>query len=206
MIEVNLYKGPKGVKGDVINLTSIGRARFDKEAMGTSVEEFVIGFLKDEMEKFATDGRDISAILESNKYLGRQDLNCINNLLIENTGFRFEIYSVADDEINPNGLVSGETFEINIINHNHIIEDYPTCTKMTPSLPLDLPGTLRQIVNESDLYNEDKFAGINNPFSKYLGVLENDKRVGNVNESASSAIYRVLAEHGINVIWVSSED
>ena len=204
MIEVNLYKLPTAGVKESLNVTSIARSRFDKEGMGTSVEEFVIRFLRDSFEKLQ-DVREINGILESNRFMTRMDLECINNLLVE-SGYRFEVYNVTDDEENPNGVPSGETIELNIINKNNLQDDYPTCIKMIPGLPLQYDEIFRKIIEDLGLYNTDKFPGVKNPFSKWMALLNSEATKGKLSISATSNIYRILNDHNIDILWVASEN
>lgn len=205
MIEVSLYAI---APDDTYAKTGrcVARNRFDKEAMGTSVEEFVRGFLKDNLERFSGDGRDINGILEDNKFLSRTDLACINNLLAK-IGYTFIVTTVADDEENPTGVPSGDVVEWNIINLNNLQDDYPVATKIVPSLPQDFIEIFDQIIGGCGFYNEDKFSGIKNPFSSEMNVLKSTKeKTGASSESAISKIHRLLEEHGIRIFVATSED
>ena len=205
MIEVSLY----AIEPDDHYAKTgrcVARNRFDKEAMGTSVEEFVRGFLKDNFERFSSDGRNINSILEENKFLSRMDLACINNLLI-GIGYTFIITTVADDEENPTGVPTGDVVEWNIINMNNLQNDYPVATKIVPSLPQDFIEIFDQIIGNCGFYNEDKFSGVKNPFSSQVNVLKSTKeKTGATSESAVSKIYRLLEEHGIRIFVATSED
>lgn len=205
MIEVSLYAI---APDDTYAKTGrcVARNRFDKEAMGTSVEEFVRGFLKDNLERFSGDGRDINGILEDNKFLSRIDLACINNLLAK-IGYTFIVTTVADDEENPTGVPTGDVVEWNIINLNNLQDDYPVATKIVPSLPQDFIEIFDQIIGGCGFYNEDKFSGIKNPFSAEMNVLKSTKeKTGASSESAISKIHRLLEEHGIRIFVATSED
>jgi hypothetical protein len=184
----------------------VARNRFDKEAMGTSVEEFVRGFLKDNFERFSSDGREINTILEENKFLSRMDLTCINHLL-ENIGYTFIITTVADDEENPTGVPTGDVVEWNIINLNHLQDDYPVATKIVPDLPQDFIKIFEQIIDGGGFYNEDKFSGVKNPFTPVMNILKETKeKTGDVSASMTAKIHRLLEEHNIRIFVASSED
>ena len=184
----------------------VARNRFDKEAMGTSVEEFVRGFLKDNFERFSSDGREINTILEENKFLSRMDLACINHLL-ENIGYTFIITTVADDEENPTGVPTGDVVEWNIINLNHLQDDYPVATKIVPDLPQDFIKIFEQIIDGGGFYNEDKFSGVKNPFTPVMNILKETKdKTGDVSASMTAKIHRLLEEHNIRIFVASSED
>lgn len=205
MIEVSLYAIEPG---DNYSKTGrcVARNRFDKEAMGTSVEEFVRGFLKDNFERFSSDGREINSILEDNKFLSRMDLACINNLLIR-IGYTFIVTTVADDEENPTGVPSGDVIEWNIINLNHLQNDYPVATKIIPDLPQDFCKIFKQIVDGCGFYNEDKFSGVQNPFTPLLNSLDKQRELtGDVSSSISSKIHKLFEDHGIRIFVATSED
>jgi hypothetical protein len=205
MIEVSLYAIEPG---DNYSKTGrcVARNRFDKEAMGTSVEEFVRGFLKDNFERFSSDGREINSILEDNKFLSRMDLACINNLLIR-IGYTFIVTTVADDEENPTGVPSGDVIEWNIINLNHLQDDYPVATKIIPDLPQDFCKIFKQIVDGCGFYNEDKFSGVQNPFTPLLNSLDKQRELtGDVSSSISSKIHKLFEDHGIRIFVATSED
>lgn len=205
MIEVSLYAIEPG---DNYSKTGrcVARNRFDKEAMGTSVEEFVRGFLKDNFERFSSDGREINSILEDNKFLSRMDLACVNNLLIR-IGYTFIVTTVADDEENPTGVPSGDVIEWNIINLNHLQDDYPVATKIIPDLPQDFCKIFKQIVDGCGFYNEDKFSGVQNPFTPLLNSLDKQRELtGDVSSSISSKIHKLFEDHGIRIFVATSED
>ena len=184
----------------------VARNRFDKEAMGTSVEEFVRGFLKDNFERFSSDVREINTILEENKFLSRMDLTCINHLL-ENIGYTFIVTTVADDEENPTGVPTGDVVEWNIINLNHLQDDYPVATKIVPDLPQDFIKIFEQIIDGGGFYNEDKFSGVKNPFTPVMNILKETKdKTGDVSASMTAKIHRLLEEHNIRIFVASSED
>lgn len=205
MLEVSLYAITPGEKEVKVG-RCVSRNRFDKEAMGVSTEEFVKGFLKDSIEKFSQDGRDINSILESTQFLGRMDLECVNNLLV-NIGYMFQICTVADDEENATGVPSGEVIEWNIINRNHLQDDYPTATKIVPTASQDIPTVLHQIIEQVGLYNEDKFAGVKNPFTPLLDNMDRIKNTtGEVSSAIVTRIYKMLADHNIDIFCATSED
>ena len=205
MIEVSLYAI---TPGDNYAKTGrcVARNRFDKEAMGTSVEEFVRGFLKDNFERFSNDGREINTILEENKFLSRMDLICINNLLIK-IGYTFIVTTVADDEENPTGVPTGDIVEWNIINQNHLQDDYPVATKLVPDLPQDFIKIFEQIVDGCGFYNEDKFAGVQNPFTPLLATLKATKeKTGDLSASITTKIHKLFEDHNIRIFVATSED
>lgn len=207
MIEVNLYSIPAGDNTAKVG-KCLARNRFDREAMGVSVPEFVKGFLKDNLDKFETGvaNPELNSLINSDGILSRKDLACINYYLVQ-SGFMFQVINVADDEENPNGVPNGDVIEWNIIDNNFIQNDYPTATKIIPSVDQDIPTTLKQIVDESGLFDNDKFAGLKNPFSNLFTNIERIKNVsGSINATLVSKVYEALDQVGFSIFCATSED
>lgn len=204
MIEVNLYSVPADALDSRVG-RCLARNRFDREAIGTSIEDFTRGFLKDNLDKIeARLGMgDLSSVVNSDSVLTRKDLACINYYLGK-SGLKFQILNVADDEENavsvPEGMV-----EWNVINRNFIQNDYPTAVKIIPGADEDIPAILRKIVDESGLFG-DKFVGMNNPFNELFDNLKRVKDLtGSISGSLVSRIYELLDQMGIEVFCVTSE-
>lgn len=207
MIEVNLYSIPAGVFSARAG-RCIARNRFDRDAMGVTAEEFVKGFLKNNLEKFEGGiGNDaLVETINSSKVLTRRDLSCINHFLVK-AGYMFQIINVADDEENPVGITNGEKTEWNIIDRNFIQNDYPTATKIITADRNDITKILRQIVDQSGLFDSDKFSGLKNPFTKLLNDLDSIKSLsGQVNYNLVNNIYDLLSECGLDVFVAVSEE
>lgn len=208
MIEVNLYSIPAGEVTARVG-KCIARNRFDRDAMGTTPEEFLKGFLRNNFDKIegglnAVNDQLIDAI-NSNKVLSRRDLSCINHYLIQ-SGYMFQIINVADDEENPVGVPSGEVSEWNVIDKNFIQNDYPTATKIIPG-DKDHAQILKQVVEQSGLFDKDKFSGLKNPFTELLNNLEMIKKEsGQINANIVTKIYALLDECGIEIFCAVSED
>jgi hypothetical protein len=207
MIEVNLYSIPAGDNTARVG-KCLARNRFDREAMGVSVPEFVKGFLKDNLDKFETGvaNPELNSLINSDGILSRKDLACINYYLVQ-TGFMFQVINVADDEENPNGVPNGDVIEWNVIDNNFIQNDYPTATKIIPSVDQDIPAVLKQIVDESGLFDNDKFAGLKNPFTNLFTNIERIKNVsGSINATLVSRVYEALDQVGFSIFCATSED
>lgn len=207
MIEVNLYSIPAGDNTARVG-KCLARNRFDREAMGVSVPEFVKGFLRENLDKFETGvaNPELNSLINSDGILSRKDLACINYYLVQ-SGFMFQVINVADDEENPNGVPNGDVIEWNVIDNNFIQNDYPTATKIIPSVDQDIPTTLKQIVNESGLFDNDKFAGLKNPFSNLFTNIERIKNVsGSINATLVSRVYEALDQVGFSIFCATSED
>lgn len=206
MIEINLYSVPKEDVNARVG-RCIARNRFDREAMGVSVEQFVKGFLKDNLDRFeaAFGNTELTNIINSDSTLSRKDLTSINYFLGQE-GYRVQIQNVADDEENATGVPSGEVIEWNVIDRNFVQFEYPTATKIIPG-DKDIIEVLEQIVNQSGLFNDDKFSGMRNPFTSLIDGLKRIKNIsGSINGSIVSRIYEYLDQCGIEVFCATSED
>ena len=207
MIEVNLYSIPAGDPESTVG-KCIARNRFDKESMGVSVMEFVKGFLKNNLSMFEGNlgNPDLVAMINSSSVLTVRDFSCINYYLTQ-IGYKVQIQNVADDEENATGVPSGSVIEWNVIDRNFIQYDYPTATKLMPGPDMDIPAILRQIVEQSGLFDSDKFRGIKNPFTELLNGLDKIKNVsGQVSPAITTKIYNLLDQLGISIFCASSED
>ena len=207
MIEVNLYSVPvEDPKAQVGR--SVARSRFDKESMGVSVMEFVKGFLKNNLTRFENSigNAELVEFINNDTVMSTTDFSCVNYLLGK-VGYQVAIFNVADDEENAEGVPSGEVIEWNIINRNFIQYDYPTATKIMPGEGVDIPQILRQIVQQSGLFDPNKFSGIRNPFVTLLNNLDQIKKVsGSVNSTLTTQIYAMLGQMGFYVLCLTSED
>lgn len=206
MIEVNLY----AITRDDVNARvgrCVARNRFDKEAMGVSVIEFAKGFLKDNLGNIpGFSDTALEELINSDTVLSRRDMSCINYFLGQQ-GYKLQIQNVADDEDNPTGVPTGEVIEWNIIDNNFIQNDYPTATKITPAAGTEITSVLKQIIDQSGLFDESKFAGMKNPFKELIDTLDRIKGVTGANNGTIVAkIYDLLDNLGITVFCAISED
>ena len=207
MIEVNLYSVP----GQDINSMvgrCVARSRFDKEGMGVSIMEFVKGFLKNNLTNFETSlgNAELVAFINSDSIMGTKDLASINYWLAQ-AGFIVQIQNVADDEENAIGVPAGDVVEWNIIDYNFIQYDYPTATKIVPAEGMEIPNVLRQIVEQSGLFNQNKLGGVKNPFTELLNTMDRIKNTtGAVSPGITSQIYNLLDNCGIKIFCATSED
>lgn len=205
MIEINLFSIPADDFNSKVG-RCIARNRFDRETIGTSIEDFSKGFLKDNLDRIESKLGigEISTIVNSSDVLTRKDLSCINYYLGK-VGLKVQIQNVADDEDNPTSVPTG-IVEWNIINRNFIQNDYPTTTKIVPSPDEDIISTLKQIVENSDVFDE-KFAGLKNPFTELFDNLKRIKDVsGSVNSALVGKVYEYLDQLGFDVFCATSED
>ena len=201
MIEVNLYSIPSQDINSMVG-RCVARSRFDKEGMGVSVMEFVKGFLKNNLANFETSlgNAEIVAFINSDSIMSTKDFASIN-------GFMVQIQNVADDEENAIGVPSGDIVEWNVIDYNFLQYDYPTATKIIPGEGMEIPAVLRQIVEQSGLFDQNKLSGIKNPFTQLINSMDKIKGVtGAVSPGITSQIYNLLSEMGIKVFCATSED
>lgn len=206
MIEVNLYSVSTQDPNSMVG-RCIARNRFDRESMGVSIMEFVKGFLKENLNNFQTGlgNSELVAFINSTTVMSTKDLASINYYLQE-VGYKVQIQNVADDEDNPNGVESG-TVEWNVIDNNFIQNDYPTTTKIIPGNNSDISTILRQIVEQSGLFDSSKFSGVKNPFTELLANMDKMKSItGSISPTITSQIYNLLDRMGINVFCATSED
>lgn len=207
MIEVNLFAVPTGDSESMVGRL-VARSRFDRETMGVSVMEFVKGFLKNNLESFENQlgNSEIVGLINSDQILSRQDLmGCINYYLLQ-SGYCLKIWNVADDEENAVTIPTGGGVEWNVVDHNFVQNDYPTCTKIM-SEGQGIPTILRQIVEQSGLFNEARFGGLTNPFQILLNNLDHAVEVsGQVNSTLTSKIYQILRDCHYHIFCATPED
>jgi len=207
MIEVNLYSIPAGDSNAKVG-ACIARNRFDRESLGVSIEEFVKGFLKNNLSLMTGGVSDgpLAELINSDSTMTRKDLACINYYL-EKAGYKVQIQNVTDDEDNPTGVPSGNMVEWNIIDNNFIQFDYPTAIKIIPNPDQDIIEVIKQIINNSGLFDPDKFAGMKNPFTDLIVNLDRIKNVsGSVNSALVGRIYEILDMVNFDVFCATSEN
>lgn len=206
MIEVNLFTIPAGDQNARAG-RCIARSRFNKELLGTTVEEFVKEFLKDNLDKLSGGiSSELTDVLNSTSTFSRKDMACVNYYLIR-SGYLFTIFNVTDDEENAEGVPNGDLVEWNIIDKNFIQQDYPTCTKIIPSPDQDIVYVLETVGKQSGLFEDSKFPGLKNPFKDLFSNLERIKGLtGSINSTIVSKIYEILDQVNIDIFVAASED
>ena len=199
MIEVNLYS----LLENNVNATAgycIDRIRFDKEARGISVMEFVKGFLRNNLSHFesALKNNDIVDFINGDLTMRTKDFASINYYLAK-AGYLVQIQNVTDDEENPVSIPAG-VVEWNIIDTTFLQYDYPTTTKVVPADGMDVVEVLDRIVNQLSFFDKDALGNVRNPLKEDV---ENLKKVKNLNGTASisltTKIYDTLANLGIKI-------
>jgi hypothetical protein len=207
MIEVNLYAITPNDPNSRVG-RCVARNRFDQEAMGISVIDFAKSFLKENLDKFegGIGNNDLEDLINSDAVLSRKDMSCVNYFL-GLLGYKLQIQNVADDEEDATGVPSGEVVEWNVIDNNFLQNDYPTATKILPAAGTEITAILKQIVDQSGLFDLGKFAGLKNPFTDLMTNLERIKNVSGANNGTIiSRIYELLDQLGIEIFCATSED
>ena len=206
MIEVNLYLIPTTDANATVGRL-VARSRFDKEAMGVSVMEFVKGFLKNNSSEFesALKNPELINLINSDTTITTRDLACINYYL-EKAGFMVQIQNVTEDEENP-VQIGEDQVEWNVIDYNFIQGDYPTATKIIPTQGEDIPAILKKIIGEAGLFDVEKFSGVKNPFTVLTANLDHVQQInGSVNSSITTKIYALLDQMGIKIFCATNAD
>ena len=207
MIEVSLYSIPEGEFNSKVG-RCVARNRFDKESFGAGINEFVRGFLKENLDKVEVKAgaKEIETALNKDDVYTRTDLSCINYQL-STLGFKFMVLNVADDEENPVGVPDGDVVEWNVIDNNFIQYDYPTATKILPGEGANVIKTLKQAIKDQGLFEGDKFGYLRNPFTQIMQQLENIQEVtGAINPTLTGRVYEILSACGIEIFCATSEN
>lgn len=206
MIEVSLYS-VQGTDPSVMVGRCVARSRFDQETMGINAMQFVKGFLRNNLDTLdgALSSSELSSFLNSDTTMTTKDFASICYFLSQ-AGYKVTIWNVTDDEDNAQGVPDGDVIEWNVIDYNFIQNDYPTVTKVLPSENETIGNTVTKIVEQCGLFDEDKFAGIRNPFkSLLLNLKETAEVTGSVQGSTITQIYALLKQMGIEIFCALSE-
>jgi hypothetical protein len=206
MIEVNLYLIPTTDANATVGRL-VARSRYDKEAMGVSIMNFVKGFLKNNVSEFESSLKnpELINLINNDVELTVRDLACINYYL-QRAGFTVQIQNVTDDEENAN-QIGDDQVEWNIIDYNFMQNDYPTAIKIIPEEGMDIPSVLKKIVDQAGLFDVTKFNGVKNPFTVLLANLERVKQInGSVSSSLTTRIYALLDQMGIKIFCATNAD
>ena len=206
MIEVSLYS-VQGTDPSVMVGRCVARSRFDQETMGINAMQFVKGFLRNNLDTLdgALSSSELSSFLNSDTTMTTKDFASICYFLSQ-AGYKVTIWNVTDDEDNAQGVPDGDVIEWNVIDYNFIQNDYPTATKVLPSENETIGNTVTKIVEQCGLFDEDKFAGIRNPFkSLLLNLKETAEVTGSVQGSTIPQIYALLKQMGIEIFCALSE-
>jgi len=208
MIEVNLFSISSADPANSMTGRCIARSRFSKESMSVSVMEYVKDFLKDNLDNLqsAIGNADLTGIINSDQPMTTKDFYSIQYYLGD-LGYTVKIWNVADDEVNPLEIPEGsDIVEWNVIDRGFIQYDYPTATKIIPAPTDSIVDTLTSIIDQSGLFDEDKFNGIKNPFKNLVDNLKAEKEtMGNVNAGICTRLYALLSQLGIDIFCAAPE-
>lgn len=205
MIEVNLYSITTGNTNATVG-RCVDRVRFDKEALGVGVLEFVKGFLKNHISdiELALKNADIINFLNSNYTMKIKDFVSINYYLAR-AGYMVQIQNVTDDEENPTS-VPAETVEWNVIDTTFLQYDYPTTVKIIPADGMDIVEVLKKIVEQVDFFDPETIGNVKNPLKEYVERLEQVKRIkGSIEPGITTRIYEILDQLGIKIFCATGE-
>ena len=206
MIEVNLFSVPTS-DVDAKYGKNVARARFDIEAMNVGIFEFVKGFLSDNMDNLegSIGNADLVQFINGNDTMTATDYATLKYLL-KKLGYLLTIWNVADDEENAQGIGTG-IVEYNIVNHNFLQHDFPTTTKLNSSGDKNLADMLQDIIDQSGLFDPEKFSGVKNPFTGLLNSLNQEKEnLGGINTTIATQIYNLLSQMGFEIFCSTSEE
>lgn len=204
MIEVSLYSVPTGSNVSVTMGKCIDRARYNKEALGVDIMNFVKGFLKTHINDYeATLGNvDVISFINNDSPMTTKDLASINYWMLK-AGFLVKIFNVTDDEENAEG-VSPESSEWNIIDKNYLIDNLPTAIKVIPEAGTDIITVLEKVVDQVDVFNEK--LGLKNPLKESLDELKKVKEfTGRIEPGLATKIYDILDSVGVELFLAIGE-
>jgi len=205
MIEVSLFSVPAADVDSKFG-SCVARARVDIEALGSGVFDFVKGFIRDNLDNLegSIGNADLVQFINSDDILTTVDFATLKYSL-KKIGYLLTVWNVAEDEVNSQGVGEG-TVEYNVINHNFLQNDFPTVTKLIPEEGKDISDILSEVIEQSGLFNPDKFAGVKNPFTGLLNSLHQEKEnMGNINYTISAQIYNLLDQMGFEIFCSTAE-
>lgn len=207
MIEVNLFSISSADPTNAMTGRCIARSRFNKESMGVGIMEYVKDFIKDNLDTLqsAIGNADLVSIINSDQPMTTKDFYSILYYLGD-LGYTVKIWNVAEDEVNALEVPTSNMVEWNVIDRSFMQYDYPTATKIIPGSENNIIETLTTIIDQSGLFDRDKFNGIKNPFTGLVNNLKQEKEItGNINEGICTRIYQLLNQLGIDIFCATSE-
>lgn len=184
----------------------VARKRANLEQLGINTNEFIKGFLKDNMGDLETvlNNADIVEFINSDSFMNNKDFQSINYLLGE-VGYRILVNFVADDEVNALVVPSGVT-EYNVIDESFIQNDLPTVTKINRAPGDSIASVLATIVSQSGLFNPNTIPGVKNPLSILINNLKSEEAErGSISTTISGQLYLDLEYMGIKVFTILGE-
>lgn len=202
MIEVTLISSTEGSRVGRF----VSRRRASLEQLGVNKNQFIQGFLRDNMDTIETaiHNPDLVNLINSDTLLNNKDIASIKYTL-STVGYQILITFAADDEVNNVSIPTSEV-EYNIVDTTFIQDDMPVVTKETAPLGSSIVPVLNKIVDSLGFYSDDKFKGINNPLVGLLNQAKDDeKTMGTPSAAVVNRVYTILEQLGINIYAIIGE-
>lgn len=202
MIEVTLISSTEGSRVGRF----VSRKRASLEQLGVNKNQFIQGFLRDNMDTIETalHNPDLVNLINSDTLLNNKDIASIKYTL-STVGYQILVTFTADDEVNSVTIPTGEV-EYNIIDTTFIQNDLPVATKETSALGSSVVSVLNKISTSVGFYDESKFKGVNNPLVSLLSQAADDEKItGAPGAVIVNRIYTVLEQLGINIYAIIGE-
>lgn len=202
MIEVTLISSTEGSRVGRF----VSRRRASLEQLGVNKNQFIQGFLRDNMDTIETaiHNPDLVNLINSDTLLNNKDIASIKYTL-STVGYQILVTFAADDEVNNVSIPTSEV-EYNIVDTTFIQDDMPVVTKETAPLGSSIVPVLNKIVDSLGFYSDDKFKGINNPLVGLLNQAKDDeKTMGTPSAAVVNRVYTILEQLGINIYAIIGE-
>lgn len=202
MIEVTLISATEGSRVGRF----VSRKRASLEQLGVNKNQFIQGFLRDNMDTLETvfHNPDLVNLINSDTLLNNKDIASIKYTL-STVGYQMLVTFTADDEVNSVTIPTGEV-EYNIVDWTFLQNDLPVSTKESSALGGSVVPVLTKAVESLGLYSEDKFKGVNNPLSGLLRQIADDENTtGAPGAILVNRIYTILEQMGIHIYAIIGE-
>lgn len=202
MIEVTLISATEGSRVGRF----VSRKRASLEQLGVNKNQFIQGFLRDNMDTLETvlHNPDLVNLINSDTLLNNKDIASIKYTL-STVGYQMLVTFTADDEVNSVTIPTGEV-EYNVVDWTFLQNDLPVSTKESSALGGSVVPVLTRAVESLGLYSEDKFKGVNNPLSGLLRQIADDENTtGAPGAILVNRIYTILEQMGIQIYAIIGE-
>lgn len=202
MIEVTLISSTEGSRVGRF----VSRRRANLEQLGVNKNQFIQGFLRDNMDTIETSihNPDLVNLINSDTLLNNKDIASIRYTL-STIGYQVLVTFIADDEINSVSIPTGEV-EYDIIDSTFIQEDLPVATKETSALGGSVVPVLNRAVTSLGFFSDEKFKGVNNPLTGLLNQMADDeKNAGAPGPVVVNRLYTILEQLGIQIYAIIGE-
>lgn len=202
MIEVTLISSTEGARVGRF----VSRKRANLELLGVNKNQFIQGFLRDNMDTIETavHNPDLVNLINSDTLLNNKDIASIKYTL-STVGYQMLVTFTADDEINSVTIPTGEV-EYNFIDSTFIQEDLPVSTKDSASVGTSIVPVLNKSITSLGFYSEEKFKGVNNPLVGLLNqAADDEKTTGAPGAIIINRIYTILEQLGVQIYAIIGE-